>query len=166
MENITPRRSSINITEQLLRWYDAHQRILPWRAVGRETPDPYRVWLSEIMLQQTQVITVVSYFNRFIEFGLKSKALRLLTLTMSFVNGPDWDTTRALGTCTAARKLSRVIMQGNFRRRSRIIKIAWDRSVHSCRYGSHSFGKDATPVDGNVERVIARVYRIKTLSRK
>ena len=75
MENITPRRSSISITEQLLRWYDAHQRVLPWRAVGRETPDPYRVWLSEIMLQQTQVVTVVSYFNRFIESWPKIESL-------------------------------------------------------------------------------------------
>ena len=123
MENITPRRSSINITEQLLRWYDAHQRILPWRAVGRETPDPYRVWLSEIMLQQTQVVTVVSYFNRFIDLGLKSKALRLLTLTMSFVNGPDWDTTRALGTCTAARKLSRVIMREFPKEEAELLKL-------------------------------------------
>ena len=44
--------------ETLLAWYDRHARMLPWRARRGETPDPYRVWLSEIMLQQTTVKTV------------------------------------------------------------------------------------------------------------
>ncbi|MBN2897389.1 MAG: A/G-specific adenine glycosylase, partial [Clostridia bacterium] len=48
--------------EQLLRWYHEHERILPWR----EDTNPYRIWLSEIMLQQTQVATVIGYFNRFV----------------------------------------------------------------------------------------------------
>src|SRR5881275_1943117 len=47
----------------LLSWYDQHQRDLPWR----KTRDPYRIWVSEIMLQQTQVATVVPYFERFVE---------------------------------------------------------------------------------------------------
>src|SRR5258708_24373146 len=50
----------------LLRWYDRHRRRLPWRALPGETPDPYRVWLSEIMLQQTTVKAVAPYFTRFI----------------------------------------------------------------------------------------------------
>src|SRR5215475_1780660 len=49
----------------LLAWYDRHRRRLPWRALPGETPDPYRVWLSEIMLQQTTVRTVAPYFARF-----------------------------------------------------------------------------------------------------
>jgi A/G-specific adenine glycosylase len=51
----------------LLAWYDRHRRALPWRAGRGETPDPYRVWLSEIMLQQTTVKTVGPYFARFIQ---------------------------------------------------------------------------------------------------
>src|ERR671935_1021792 len=50
----------------LLDWYDRHRRRLPWRAPPGETPDPYRVWLSEIMLQQTTVKTVAPYYARFI----------------------------------------------------------------------------------------------------
>ena len=53
--------------EELLAWYDRHRRILPWRAAPRERPDPYRVWLSEIMLQQTTVKTVAPYFVRFVQ---------------------------------------------------------------------------------------------------
>ena len=50
----------------LLAWYDRHRRVLPWRARKGERADPYRVWLSEIMLQQTTVKTVAPYFARFL----------------------------------------------------------------------------------------------------
>src|SRR2546423_1341429 len=49
----------------LLAWYDRHRRVLPWRAAPGERADPYRVWLSEIMLQQTTIKAVVPYFARF-----------------------------------------------------------------------------------------------------
>ncbi|HAX90765.1 MAG TPA: A/G-specific adenine glycosylase, partial [Rhodospirillaceae bacterium] len=51
----------------LLTWYDKNRRVLPWRALPNEKPDPYRVWLSEVMLQQTTVVTVAPYFNKFIK---------------------------------------------------------------------------------------------------
>src|ERR1700733_6025111 len=50
----------------LLAWYDRHRRALPWRALKGERPDPYRVWLSEIMLQQTTVRAVAPYYVRFL----------------------------------------------------------------------------------------------------
>src|SRR5690625_5603148 len=49
--------------DSLLRWYQAHKRDLPWRF----TNDPYKIWISEVMLQQTRVDTVISYYHRFIE---------------------------------------------------------------------------------------------------
>src|SRR5690349_14521329 len=52
---------------QLLAWYDRHRRVLPWRARKGERADPYRVWLSEIMLQQTTVKAVAPYYARFLE---------------------------------------------------------------------------------------------------
>jgi A/G-specific adenine glycosylase len=51
---------------ELLLWYDRHRRSLPWRAPAGSRPDPYRVWLSEVMLQQTTVTTVRPYFDRFV----------------------------------------------------------------------------------------------------
>ena len=54
-----------NIAARLLRWYDKNRRALPWRALKGTRPDPYRVWLSEMMLQQTTVATVVPYFQKF-----------------------------------------------------------------------------------------------------
>ena len=50
----------------LLRWYDRNRRVLPWRAGPGETADPYHVWLSEIMLQQTSVAAVIPYYHRFL----------------------------------------------------------------------------------------------------
>src|SRR4030042_6026660 len=52
-----------DITQALLAWYHVHRRDLPWRA----TTDPYRVWVAEIMLQQTRVPTVISYYHRFLQ---------------------------------------------------------------------------------------------------
>src|SRR6266404_943880 len=54
------------LAERLLAWYDQHRRVLPWRALPGTPADPYRVWLSEIMLQQTTVVAVAPYFNDFL----------------------------------------------------------------------------------------------------
>ena len=54
------------VARRLMAWYDRHRRSLPWRARPGERPDPYRVWLSEIMLQQTTVVAVAPYFESFL----------------------------------------------------------------------------------------------------
>ena len=59
----------------LLAWYDRHRRALPWRAHAGERPDPYRVWASEIMLQQTTVAAVKPYYERFMTRFPTVKAL-------------------------------------------------------------------------------------------
>mgnify|MGYP000591586915 CR=1 FL=1 len=53
-----------DLSSALLNWYDYNKRLLPWR----ENKDPYRIWISEIMLQQTQVVTVIPYYERFLEW--------------------------------------------------------------------------------------------------
>src|SRR5262245_44398074 len=60
------RMPSSSMPARLLAWYDRHRRVLPWRALPGETADPYRVWLSEIMLQQTTVAAVGPYFLTFL----------------------------------------------------------------------------------------------------
>jgi A/G-specific adenine glycosylase len=64
-----PMQDPESLTSQLLAWYDAHARVMPWRVSpqdrARVRPDPYRVWLSEVMLQQTTVAAVKDYFHRF-----------------------------------------------------------------------------------------------------
>src|SRR5882724_13493572 len=65
---VAARRTSIaaSDSERLLAWYDRYRRELPWRMPPGATPDPYRVWLSEIMLQQTRTETVARYYARFL----------------------------------------------------------------------------------------------------
>ena len=63
---VPPRPIAPPPASALLRWYDRHRRVLPWRAGPAETADPYHVWLSEIMLQQTNVTTVIPYYQRFL----------------------------------------------------------------------------------------------------
>ncbi|MEO0761823.1 MAG: A/G-specific adenine glycosylase, partial [Pseudomonadota bacterium] len=71
--NVTgPEQAAPAVAPRLLAWYDVHARALPWRVGPAEraqgvAPDPYRVWLSEVMLQQTTVATVRPRFDRFLE---------------------------------------------------------------------------------------------------
>ncbi|MAX26116.1 MAG: A/G-specific adenine glycosylase [Phycisphaeraceae bacterium] len=62
-----PPRLEKQLVSRLLAWYDQHARVMPWRAIRPQVPNPYHVLLSETMLQQTQVATVIDYFNRFTE---------------------------------------------------------------------------------------------------
>ena len=59
--------AEMHAAQKLLGWYDRYRRVLPWRALPGETTDPYRVWLSEIMLQQTTVVTVKPYYEKFLQ---------------------------------------------------------------------------------------------------
>src|ERR1700759_3962226 len=61
-----PAASPAGLPEALLAWYDRHRRVLPWRALPGEAADPYRVWLSEGMLQQTTVTAVAPYYAKFL----------------------------------------------------------------------------------------------------
>jgi A/G-specific adenine glycosylase len=146
----------------LLAWYDRHRRVLPWRALKGETADPYRVWLSEIMLQQTTVKAVAPYFARFRE---------------------RWPDVRALAAAPLEDVLKVWAGLGYYARA---------RNLHACaqavvgRHGGHfpagedelaalpgigrytaaaiaaiAFDAPAVPVDGNVERVVARLFAVE-----
>src|SRR5690348_18159047 len=88
MSSTTARKQERNTTAAtsssrptlLLAWYDRHRRRLPWRAAPGESSDPYRVWLSEIMLQQTTVKAVAPYYARFLARWPDVRALAAATL--------------------------------------------------------------------------------------
>jgi A/G-specific adenine glycosylase len=148
----------------LLAWYDRHRRRLPWRAPPGEIPDPYRVWLSEIMLQQTTVKTVAPYYARFLA---------------------RWPNVAALAASPLADVLRLWAGLGYYARA---------RNLHACagavveRHGGHfpdevtalsalpgvgpytaaaiaaiAFERRATPVDGNIERVVARLFAVAAM---
>jgi A/G-specific adenine glycosylase len=143
--------------ETLLDWFQVHQRDLPWR----QNRSPYRVWVSEIMLQQTQVVTVIPYFERFLEalpsvhslavadqdqlmalwsgLGYYSRARRLQLCAQTLVH--DYD-----GTLPPDPKL--------------LAALPGFGAYTTAAVGSLAFGLDLAVLDGNVMRVLARLFLI------
>lgn len=146
----------------LLAWYDRHRRDLPWRAKPGETPDPYRVWLSEIMLQQTTVRAVKPYFEKFLTLFPDVRALAdaPTDAVMSAWAG--------LGYYSRARNLhacAKAVMDihgGLFPNEQDALRaLPGIGDYTSAAIASIAFNRVATVVDGNVERVIARLHAIE-----
>ena len=148
---------STQITETLLTWYDRYGRDLPWR----RTRDPYAIWLSEIILQQTRIAQGQAYWERFMKHfpnvetlaaASEDEVLRL------------WE---GLGYYSRARNLhaaaQQIVTQGTFPvtlEGIRALKGIGDYTAAAI--GSIAFGIPAAVVDGNVYRVLARYYGIST----
>jgi A/G-specific adenine glycosylase len=146
----------------LLAWYDRHRRRLPWRTAPGETPDPYRVWLSEIMLQQTTVKAVIPYYLRFLQRWPDVHALAAAPLD---------DVLKAwagLGYYARARNLhacARVIAQiraGHFPASEKeLASLPGIGSYTGAAIAAIAFGARAAAIDGNGERVLARRFAFK-----
>ena len=146
----------------LLVWYDRHRRVLPWRARSGERSDPYRVWLSEIMLQQTTVKTVAPYYARFLARWPTVAALAKSSLD---------DVLRAwagLGYYARARNLhacARAVVEQH----GGIFPAGLDGlralpgigDYTAAAVAAIAFEGAAVPVDGNVERVVARLFAVE-----
>jgi A/G-specific adenine glycosylase len=145
----------------LLAWYDRHRRPLPWRAPPGERADPYRVWLSEIMLQQTTVKAVAPYYARFLARWPDVRALAAAPLD---------DVLKAwagLGYYARARNLhacARAVVEhhvGAFpASESELRALPGIGAYTAAAIAAIAFDQPASPVDGNIERVIARLFAI------
>ncbi len=148
---------------RLLAWYRTHARVLPWRAAPGEATDPYSVWLSEIMLQQTTVASVAPYFRTFLARWPRVEDLAAASLDA--VLGA-W---AGLGYYARARNLhacARAVCAehgGRFPDRVETLRalpgIGPDTAA---AIAAIAFGRRASVVDGNVERVIARLFAVET----
>jgi len=155
-------------TAALLAWYDRHARTLPWR-VGPaerragERPDPYRVWLSEVMLQQTTAAAVAPRFERFLE-----RFPDVFTLAQA----RDEDVMAAwagLGYYGRARNLlkaARLVAAGHGGRlpetAAALARLPGIGDYTAGAIAALAFGEAVPAIDGNVERVAARVFGIAT----
>ncbi|MCI0620972.1 MAG: A/G-specific adenine glycosylase [Acidobacteria bacterium] len=150
-------RQSIILQLRLLKWYEEHQRNLPWR----HTTDPYSVWISEVMLQQTQVQTVIPYYLRFLEhFPTIAVLARAETDQLLRV----W---AGLGYYSRARNLhkaARVIVErfgGKFPENyADVLALPGVGRYTAAAIVSIAFGQPYAVLDGNVSRVLARLLRI------
>jgi A/G-specific adenine glycosylase len=153
-----------SISDQLLAWYDVHARDLPWRVPpGHALPDdpawPYRVWLSEVMLQQTTVAAVKPYFAKFTAVWPTVEALAAAS---------DDDVMAAwagLGYYSRARNLLKcaraVAERGGFPdTEAELRKLPGLGDYTAAAIAAIAFGRRAVVVDANVERVAARLFAI------
>ncbi len=154
-------RDEPQIAEALLAWYDRHARRLPWRAPPGERADPYLVWLSEIMLQQTTVAAVGPYFKRFVARWPKVEALAEAALDDVLV---AW---AGLGYYARARNLHKcaqavAAMGGRFPKdEAALLALPGIGPYTAAAIAAIAFDRPATVVDGNVERVMARLFAVE-----
>jgi A/G-specific adenine glycosylase len=146
----------------LLAWYDRHRRSLPWRARPGETPDPYRVWLSEIMLQQTTVKAVAPYFARFAARWPHVQALAAAPLDEVL---RLW---AGLGYYARARNLhacAKAVVErhdGRFpQSQAELGRLPGIGPYTAAAIAAIAFDAPAAAVDGNAERVVARLFAIE-----
>ena len=161
-------KNKIKISSNLLKWYDQHARELPWRIPPLKSkigikPDPYNVWLSEIMLQQTTVKAVISYYESFI---LKWPNIMQLASTPEEEIMEAW---AGLGYYRRARNLiqcAKIVSseyRGVFPKSERLLlKLPGIGSYTAAAIKSIAFDKKAVVVDGNIARIISRLFAIDT----
>jgi len=146
----------------LLAWYDRHRRDLRWRARPGETPDPYRVWLSEIMLQQTTVRAVAPYYARFLERFPTVQALAAAPLEgvlQAWAGLGYYARARNLHACARA-----VVAEhgGRFPDTEAALRTLPGIGPYTAAaIAAIAFDRRASPVDGNIERVITRLYAVE-----
>ena len=156
------------LSREILEWYDRHARDMPWRVSPADrkhgvVPDPYRIWLSEVMLQQTTVAAVRAYFERFIARWPTVTALA--AAADEDVMG-EW---AGLGYYARARNLlkcARVVASEH----DGVFPATYDGLLTLPGIGPYTagaiaaiaFDEPATVVDGNVERVMARLFAVRT----
>ncbi len=146
----------------LLAWYDRHARVLPWRTKTGEPRDPYRVWLSEIMLQQTTVKTVAPYYAKFLARWPTVTALAEASLDDVLA---AW---AGLGYYARARNLyacAKAVVEnhgGTFPDDLVALRaLPGIGDYTAAAVGAIAFDADAVPVDGNVERVVTRLFAVE-----
>jgi len=151
-----------SVADKLLAWYDSHRRDLPWRAKAGETADPYRVWLSEIMLQQTTVTAVGPYYRKFLARWPDVKTLA--AASQDEVLGA-W---AGLGYYSRARNLHRAAgivaaeMDGVFPRASgELRKLPGVGAYMAAAIAAIAFNERAAAMDANAERVLARLFAVE-----
>ena len=140
---------------QLLQWYDSQRRDLPWRAAKDQSADPYAVWISEIMLQQTQVQTVIPYFEAFLAKYPDVESLAATSLDEVLAS---WS---GLGYYRRARQMHRaageIVALGGFPTSAAGLReLPGIGEYTAAAIASIAFGEVVPVLDGNVERVLSR----------
>ena len=156
-------KHSPSVADRLLGWYDAHRRDLPWRARPNEAPDPYRVWLSEVMLQQTTVATVIPRFAAWVARWPDFASLAAAS------DGDVMAAWAGLGYYARARNLvacAKAVVAGHGGRfpetEAALRALPGIGDYTAAAVAAIAFGQPSVVIDANVERVVARLARAAT----
>ena len=152
-----------DLAPRLLAWYDRHRRVLPWRTAKGQSADPYRVWLSEIMLQQTTVQAVAGYYRKFLERWPDVKALaeaRQEDVLAAWAGLGYYARARNLH---AAAKIVAKDMGGKFPATAEGLRLLPGVGSYTAgAIAAIAYDERQAAMDANAERVIARLYAIET----
>ena len=143
----------------LLDWYDGARRKLPWRAGPGEKADPYKVWLSEIMLQQTTVKAVIPYFESFVARWPAAESLAAASrdeVLAAWAGLGYYSRARNLYACAQA-----LARNGFPTSEAGLRALPGVGAYTAAAIAAIAFGEPAAVVDGNVERVIARLFAVE-----
>lgn len=151
-----PKIRSIRV--KLLRWYGKHARDLPWR----HTRDPYKIWVSEIMLQQTQVQTVIPYYTRWLKRFPTLETLAAAPQEEAMKHWAGLGYYRRVKMLHAAAQYVQTELRGQIPSSTEgLLKIPGIGRYTAGAIASIAFQKPAPIVDGNVIRILTRLYAIK-----
>jgi A/G-specific adenine glycosylase len=146
----------------LLDWYDRHRRRLPWRPLPGALADPYRVWLSEIMLQQTGVKTVGPYFEKFVARWPDVEALGRASLDdvlRMWAGLGYYSRARNLHACAVALLRDHGGVFPDTEQGLRTLPGIGPYTAAAI--AAIAFGRRTMPVDGNIERVVSRLFAVE-----
>ncbi|MBR0711951.1 A/G-specific adenine glycosylase [Bradyrhizobium liaoningense] len=146
----------------LLAWYDRHRRRLPWRAAPGEVSDPYRVWLSEIMLQQTTVKAVGPYFEKFVARWPDVTALGRASqddVLRMWAGLGYYSRARNLYACAVAVTRERGGVFPDTEEGLRALPGIGPYTAAAI--AAIAFDRHTMPVDGNIERVVSRLFAVE-----
>ena len=156
--------NDINVEDfraKLLKWYDLNRRVLPWRALPKQKPDPYHIWLSEVMSQQTTIPAVIPYFIKFIATW---PSVRDLAAAHAEDVMQGW---AGLGYYARARNLHKCAkyvveaLDGKFpSTQEELEQLPGIGDYTANAIAAIAFNQPANVVDANVERIMARVYAV------
>lgn len=147
------------ISNKLLDWYDRNKRTLPWRDLG----DPYGIWVSEIMLQQTQVTTVIPYFERFMATLPTVSDLASVSETQLH---KLWEGLGYYRRANNMHRAAQIIVEDYGGKlpstRDELIKLPGIGPYTAGAIASMAFGEATSAIDGNVLRIYSRLHEIDT----
>jgi len=157
------KKPEANLAERLLAWYDRHRRVLPWRAPAGRRADPYRVWLSEIMLQQTTVQAVGGYYRKFLARWPDVHALAAAKEDDVLAAWAGLGYYARARNLHAAAKVVAHQMGGVFPATAEGLRqLPGVGAYTSGAIAAIAYDERQAAMDANAERVIARLYAVET----